>query len=104
MPFRFPFSFPPSYPFRPSYNNYKQYQIKKQPISIKSYNEQTSKKNTDQSNKKDTDDNFSISFFEIFGIKLYFDDILIICLLFFLYTERVQDDELFVCLILLLLA
>lgn len=40
--------------------------------------------------------------FEIFGIKLYFDDILILSLLFFLYSEGVQDKELFLALILLL--
>lgn len=42
--------------------------------------------------------------FEIFGIKLYFDDILLICLIFFLYTEGVQDQYLFIALILLLLS
>ena len=45
----------------------------------------------------------SEAFFELFGLKLYFDDILIICILFFLYNEKVQDEELFICLILLLL-
>ena len=42
-------------------------------------------------------------FFEIFGIRLYFDDILLICLLFFLYNEGVKDKLLFISLILLLL-
>lgn len=42
--------------------------------------------------------------FEIFGITLYFDDILIICLLFFLYNEGVKDQLLFISLILLLLS
>lgn len=42
--------------------------------------------------------------FEIFGIKLFFDDILLICLLFFLYSEGVQDQWLFITLILLLLS
>ncbi len=42
-------------------------------------------------------------FFEIFGIKLYFDDLLIIALLFFLYKEECTDDSLFIILILLLL-
>ena len=42
--------------------------------------------------------------FEIFGIKLYFDDILLICLIFFLYQEGVQDQYLFIALILLLLS
>lgn len=40
---------------------------------------------------------------EILGIKLYSDDLLIIGLLFFLYTEGVKDELLFICLILLLL-
>lgn len=43
-------------------------------------------------------------FFEIFGLKLYFDDVLLICLLFFLYEEGVKDQELFISLILLLLS
>ena len=40
--------------------------------------------------------------FEILGIKLYFDDLLILGLLFFLYSEGNQDQELFFALILLL--
>ena len=43
-------------------------------------------------------------FFEIFGIKLYYDDLLIICILFFLYKENVHDEMLFITLILLLLS
>lgn len=43
-------------------------------------------------------------FIEIFGIKLYFDDILIIALIFFLYNEGVKDNFLFISLILLLLS
>ena len=42
--------------------------------------------------------------FEIFGISLYFDDILLICLIFFLYNEGVKDQYLFIALILLLLS
>lgn len=54
--------------------------------------------------KKDSEKNiYSESFFEIFGLKLYFDDLLILCILFFLYTEKIQNEELFICLILLLL-
>jgi hypothetical protein len=41
---------------------------------------------------------------EIFGIELYLDDIIIICLLFFLYKEGVKDELLFIALILLLLS
>lgn len=41
--------------------------------------------------------------FEILGIELYLDDIIIIGLLFFLYQEGVQDEILFITLIMLLL-
>ena len=42
--------------------------------------------------------------FELFGIKLHQDDILLICLIFFLYNEGIKDEFLFVALILLLLS
>lgn len=42
--------------------------------------------------------------FELFGIKLYQDDILLICLIFFLYNEGIKDEFLFFALILLLLS
>lgn len=40
---------------------------------------------------------------EILGIELYLDDLIILGLLFFLYKEDVQDEMLFLSLILLLL-
>lgn len=42
--------------------------------------------------------------FEILGIELYLDDIIILGLLFFLYQEGVQDEMLYISLILLLLS
>lgn len=42
--------------------------------------------------------------FEIFGLKIYFDDLLLICIIFFLYQEGIQDQYLFIALILLLLS
>ena len=42
--------------------------------------------------------------FELFGIKLYFDDVLILSLLFFLYKENVKDEGLFLALVLLLIS
>ena len=54
-------------------------------------------------NKILEDENHS-PIFEIFGIKLYFDDILLIALIFFLYDEGVQDNMLFIALVLLLLS
>ncbi len=41
--------------------------------------------------------------FNLLGINLYFDDILIILVIFFLYTEHVNDPYLLITLILLLL-
>ncbi len=41
---------------------------------------------------------------EIFGLKIYFDDLLIICILLFLYQEGIHDEYLFIALILLLLS
>ena len=46
---------------------------------------------------------YNLPVFEIFGIKLYNDDLLILGMLFFLYSEDVHDDELFLILLLLLL-
>ena len=43
-------------------------------------------------------------FFNLFGLKLYHDDILLIGLIFFLYQEEVKDQYLFFALILLLLS
>ena len=42
--------------------------------------------------------------FELFGIELFFDDILLISLIFFLYNEGVKDQFLFIALILLLIS
>ena len=50
-------------------------------------------------NLKETE--FSLQFL---GINLKFDDLLILLILYFLYTEKVQDTSLFVVLFLLLLS
>lgn len=49
-------------------------------------------------------DKFETPIFEIFGLKLFFDDVLIISLIFFLYNEGVRDNFLFMSLILILLS
>lgn len=49
-------------------------------------------------------DDIESPIFEIFGIQLYLDDIIILGLLFFLYQEGVQDEMLYIALILLLLS
>ena len=65
------------------------------------------KKNINSSkNKKRNLNNLSFNFdhINIFGIDLFSDDILLILLIYFLYTEGVKDIYLFIVLILLLLS
>ena len=42
--------------------------------------------------------------FDLFGLKIYSDDVLLVSLIYFLYSENVKDDGLFLVLILLLLS
>ena len=65
-------------------------------------NEIKSKENYEENSRYD--DGFKEPVFELFGIKLFFDDILLISLIFFLYNEGVHDQYLFIALILLLLS
>lgn len=67
-------------------------------------NKKTEQKNAEDSETLRSSTESSEYFFEIFGLKIHFDDILIICILFFLYKEEVHDEELFLCLILLLIS
>ena len=108
MPFHLPFSFPYGYN---CYNYRRPLNIagpQKKNFNYNTFCAKPEQKNNIQknlefaSNEKVSND--SDYFFEIFGLKLYFDDVLIICILFFLYTEEVHDEELFLCLILLLIS
>lgn len=56
--------------------------------------------NTEKKREKQDKQN---SFFDLFGIHLYFDDILLICVILFLYNEKIDDYYLLLALILLLL-
>ena len=58
--------------------------------------------NTEQKNKSNNNnDNY---LFDLFGLKLYTDDVLLVSLIYFLYSEEVKDESLFIVLILLLLS
>ena len=117
MPFHLPFGFPPFYNrFRnPYHTNIRNYNEQEYNNTIHTNNNNNNYNNNNNNNKINNNylsskkedpinNESSESFFEIFGLKLYFDDMIIICLLFILYTEKLQDDELFICLILLLLS
>ena len=62
--------------------------------------------NEDSSSDKRTNDNkkSNSEYIDILGIRLHFDDILLIILIYFLYSEGVKDFGLFITLILLLLS
>lgn len=60
--------------------------------------------NNKEHSKKLEDKKIEGTYFEILGIKLHSDDILLLCLIFFLYKEGVQDEYLFIALIMLLLS
>lgn len=68
------------------------------------YNLYENQVNTEKLTENDIESNNDDNIFEIFGIKLHSDDILLICLIFFLFKEGVQDEYLFISLILLLLS
>lgn len=108
------------------YNNYYRYYKPYPPLVPKAYPlkehptcEKTSKEPIKCEKEKKSSSPFSfgpVSFknplftdiedpvFEMFGIQLYLDDIIILGLLFFLYQEGVQDEMLFIALILLLVS
>ena len=102
MPFRPPFPF---FNNNYKYHNYNNFSPNGQ-FSNRSMNSKRLEhmESTKFQKKEEPVSSSTDSFFEILGLKLYFDDIIIICILYFLYTEKVQDTELFVCLIMLLLS
>ena len=83
--------------FKNTYFGVKNNEYKKNDANCYTYDNSQIKNNS----KNNYEQNY---FLELFGIKLYLDDILIISIIFFLYQEGIRDDELFICLILLLLA
>lgn len=106
--FRFPFyGYPYNYPYYRYYNGYyknngqdintQDLEIKKEEKdSITSLNEAS---NTTNSRFDSTTDQ---AIFEILGIKLYLDDLIILGILFFLYQQNVKDEMLYIILFLLL--
>lgn len=92
------------YRYYPNYNvNHNSVPKNKENIADASTidNESSSNDSRSKSKKKS---NLEQPIFEILGIYIYLDDLIILGLLFFLYTENVHDDILFMTLILLLLS
>ncbi len=72
--------------------------------NVKNNIDESTFSNTPVQNKRSSSQDSYDDILEIFGIKLHFDDILLICLIFFLYKQEVNDPFLFISLILLLLS
>lgn len=98
--FRLPFY---GYPY-----NYSYYKYYNKPINNIQNNENKKENsitnspiisNTINQNKNETQ-----AIFELFGIKIYTDDLIILGLLYFLYQEKVKDEMLYMILVLLLLS
>lgn len=87
-------------PFVPSSTPY----ARSKPISPTTSKQRNAERENREKSACKTDLKEENVLFEIFGIKLYYDDILLICLIFFLYQEDVDDPYLFIALILLLLS
>lgn len=116
MMFRYPYGGLPYYNkysrygyHYPSYNNLVQPSYNKNIKQKTNTKNETPKNHVNSSNdnfynnKANFDSNSDSPLFNMFGISLYFDDILLICLIFFLYNEGVEDEWLYIVLILLLL-
>ncbi len=98
--FRFPFyGYPYNYPYYKPYNIYYNNNDKQLENKI----EKNSITNTDNVSNT-TNSNNESNIFEIFGIKLYLDDLIILGILFFLYEQNVKDEMLYIILFLLLLS
>ena len=98
--FRFPyFGFPYGYPY---YNYSNKYYYNK---NIEKKEENTSIATPDEPRSTSPSSTSNVQpIFEIFGIKLFLDDLIILGILFFLYKEEVKDDMLYIILFLLLFA
>ena len=111
--FNFPyFGYPYHRPYYQYYNPQNYVDIQKNVSNEESYNKASTSKETDKENvQKDINsldyrnnivDSNDTPIFEIFGIKLYSDDLIILAVLFLLYEQNVKDEILYIILFLLL--
>lgn len=88
------------YNFPSPYSNYYKNSIRT-PKNINT-NKTEQKKDSDNYTKPSNDAGSSACI-NILGIKLYVDDLIILFIIFILYKEKIKDNELIICLLLLLL-
>lgn len=108
--FRFPFyNYPYNYQYYKYYNGYCKDNVqgleseeeKRESITTSNSNEDS---NTTNSRFNPNNSSSEQAIFEIFGLKLYLDDLIILCVLFFLYQQDVKDEMLYIILFLLLIS
>ena len=94
------------YPFHnPYYSNFNNMpnNFKDQHQTMKHFeNTNTNEFSSHNNEKKEPPSNGASPVFEIFGIKLFLDDLIILGILFFLYQQNVKDEMLYIILFLLL--
>lgn len=103
--FRFPFyGYPYNYPYYRYYNRYYKNDLQLSESENKEKDSITNSSKVSNTTNSRFDSNSEQAIFEIFGIKLYLDDLIILGILFFLYQQNVQDEMLYIILFLLLLS
>ena len=99
--FNFPFlGYPYNYQYYRNYKNYNNYSYNK----LNKGNEKnsvTNLKEISNTSKQKTENNNEQAIFNIMGISIYLDDLIILSILFFLYQEKVHDEMLYIILFLL---
>ena len=96
--YRFDHFSTPYVPSQSPYNRHQSKQYYNRPQE-NNFNNYIDEKKEQESNSCSSD-----NLFDFFGLKLASDDLIIIALLFFLYSEKVNDTYLFIALIMLLLS
>lgn len=103
--FRLPFyGYPYNYNYYNYYNQYAKPNIQPHPSKPEEIEPQEPKEEQKSSitNSKKISNTTEKAIFEIFGIKLYLDDLIILGVLYFLYQQEVHDEMLYLILFLLL--
>lgn len=100
----FPFPFYRNYPRKPlNYQNIPN--ISENSFQSAQNNTTTNNVSNSNRNEKNKSNKYTNDYlFDLFGLKIYDDDVLLVSLIYFLYSEGVKDDSLFIALILLLLS
>ena len=88
------------YKFPPPYSSFYQNTINKPKLNNKVDNKKNNSNDSIKSFPKADSDNNCIN---VLGINLYLDDLIILFIIFILYKEKIKDNELIICLFLLLL-